>query len=171
VLCENCHRDEHLEHPDQTSLGLYLKLASSLIGERPYVSVTDLADDIKRRCVKLKIPVNVERINGAIAVVCGNRLTSPAQVEREQKYAHVPKDQRPISDAEAHEIIGLMGIEAIAATLAKTMPSHQARDPRTHLLMVQDQVAEFHASRRLTIRPKRVPMQERLKAIFAEQWE
>ncbi len=101
VLCENCHRDEHLEHPDQTSLGVYLKLASSLIGERPYVSVTDLADDMKRRCVNLKIPMDVARINGAIGVICGNRLTDKRQRAHEIQHAHIPEHDRPISHLEA----------------------------------------------------------------------
>lgn len=167
VLCENCHRDEHLEQPDQTSVGVYLRLASSLIGSRPYVSISDLADDMRCECLRLKMPLQIDRINDAIAIVCGNRLTSRAQAAHELKYAHIPVDSRPISHPEAREFIGLLGIGDVVDAVAKTMPSHRARDTRTHAQALAEQVAEFHASER---RPqeRRRPLRERLEAIFSE---
>lgn len=120
VLCENCHRDEHLANPDQTSLGIYLKVASALIEERPYSSVADLAADMKTRCVKLKIPQHTDRINAALNVVCGNRLRDEAH---EKKYAHIPVDERPISHQEAREFIGLLDIGNVVRAIAKPMPT------------------------------------------------
>ncbi len=121
VLCENCHRDEHLANPDQISLGLYLKVASSLIQVRPYSHVADLADDMKRRCVELKLPPNTQRINDAIATICGNRL-SFEQKKHEEKYAHIPEHDRPISRQEAREFLGLLGITNVVDAIAKPMP-------------------------------------------------
>lgn len=172
VLCENCHRDEHLEHPEQTSIGLYLKIVSGLLGRRAYSSVTDLADDMKRECVRLKVPIDVLRINDAIAVVCGNRLTSVRHARHQEQHAHIPEHDRPMSHAEAHEALALLGpLQALVQAGIKTMPSHQARDERTHTAMLAEQVAEYKASRRLALVPKRVPLTERLEAIFAERWE
>lgn len=169
VLCENCHRDEHLEHPEQTSLGLYLKIVSSLLSKRGYTSVTDLADDTKRQCITLKVPTDVPRINDAIAVVCGNRLTSVSHARHEEKHAHIPKYDRPLSHAEAREAIALLGIAGIAAMVAKTMPSHQARDSRTHSQILAEQVAAHHRERWQSERVRRTPFEERLDAIFADK--
>ena len=121
VLCENCHRDEHVERPDQTSLGLYLKVASSLIREHPYSRETDLADDMKRRCAELKLPLNIQRINDAISTICGNRMTKEQQ-QHEEKYAHIPERDRPVSRQEAREFLGLLGITNVVDAIAKPMP-------------------------------------------------
>lgn len=81
VLCAGCHRAEHLEHPEQTSFGVYLRLASEAVANDPFLLIADLAEDVKVACVKHKIPVIPERINSALAVVCGNRLRTPERPE------------------------------------------------------------------------------------------
>jgi hypothetical protein len=132
VLCVNCHRGEHLENPDQTSLGVYLKLASAAVRATPFASIADLSDDIKTQCAKLKIKVVPDRIHAAIAVVCGNRLkTQPPQNCEEIRAA----DFRPLTKDEARDFMcrlemhGL--IKSIQSTRSKIDIYAEIREPQT----------------------------------------
>lgn len=119
VLCVTCHRGEHLENPDRTSLGVYLKLASAAVQAEPFASIADIAEGIRIACAKLKIPARPERINSAIAVVVGNRLQTAPRVE-----VQAPRTEpRAVTPAEARELLfrlssalGQMPIRQVSAS-------------------------------------------------------
>lgn len=118
VLCDMCHRGEHLENPDQTSLGLYLKLASEAVSKNPWASIADLSEVIKLRCVELRIPLLPERIKSAISVVCGHRLA----VQPPQTFKEVGEIRgRPVTHEEARDFLCRLGMVGGL----KTMPTGQ----------------------------------------------
>lgn len=101
VLCVTCHRGDHLANPEQTSLGIYLRLASASLKIEPFASIADLAEAMRLACAKLKIPPTPGRINSALAVVCGNRLqTAPKEHQKPQK-----ADAMAVSKGDARELL------------------------------------------------------------------
>ncbi len=126
VLCENCHRGEHLENPDQTSLGVYLKLASEAVRANPFGSIADLSETVKQRCVDLKVPLLYERIQSAIGVVCGNRLKNSAPQTSQEAVASSSPD-RPLSHPEAREL--LMRLNTAGLDLSRLLRQMPAGKP------------------------------------------
>lgn len=117
VLCVMCHRGEHLENPDQTSLGIYLRIASAALKKEPFASVADLADMVKTACAKLKIPQVEGRINAAIEVMIGNRLQSPLKEHRPVK-----ADPMALSRGDARELMIRLGEKFPELLGAKSIP-------------------------------------------------
>jgi hypothetical protein len=129
VLCSTCHRGEHLENPEQTSLGIYLRLASAALKLEPFASIADLAEAVRQMCAKHKIQANPARINSALAVVCGNRLQS---APREQP-ATVKAEPRAVTKAEAQQLLirltakfGALNMRQIPASKPSTIDIYGA---------------------------------------------
>ena len=156
VLCFNCHRGEHLDRPEQTSLGVYLKLASEAVRKSPFDSIANLSESMKRRCVELQISVVADRVHAALAVVCGNRL----QTEPPRRQQQVNQG-RGLTKEEARELWCRLDI----AGLAKHLPSRDGSPEalRAHEQKVRRQADEFRGSAPRETR--RSPL-ERLAAIF-----
>jgi hypothetical protein len=123
VLCVMCHRGEHLENPDQTSLGIYLKIASAALKKEPFASIADLADMVKTACAKLKIPAPEGRINSALALIVGNRIQAPYPEYRPPQKA----DPMAIPRGDAREIL----IRLFAAMDAKLEIKQMPAPPRS----------------------------------------
>lgn len=123
VLCVLCHRGEHLRNPDQTSLGIYLKIASVALKHDPFASVADLADMVKTACAKLKIPAPEGRINSALALIIGNRLQAPPQ-----EFHPTPKaDPMAVSRGDAREILIRLFAKFDAPLVIKQMSASTPR--------------------------------------------
>ena len=133
VLCVTCHRGEHLANPDQTSLGVYLKLASVAVQAEPFASIADIAEAIRCACAEFKIPAKPERINSAIAVVIGNRLQTAPRVE-----VQTPRTEpRAVTPAEAREVLfrlsaafGQMSICQMSSSTPRSVIDIYAPPPR-----------------------------------------
>src|SRR5687768_12923038 len=52
VVCDDCHREVHIEQGEQGPLGVYLKLARVAIREAGFGSVADLNADVKALCAR-----------------------------------------------------------------------------------------------------------------------
>lgn len=170
VLCANCHRDEHLARPDQTSLGLYLKLASEAVKADPWATIADLSETVKLRCVALDIPLLPERIKSALAVVCG-RLHPPS-IPRERRQLDDLRsinENGPLTAEEARDVFCRLDLagSGVFRALIRTMPTpeNMPDDPRTHEAKVRRQAVEF-----LKNAPaKRPSTMSRLQAIFHDE--
>ena len=149
VLCETCHQGEHFAEPDQTSLGVYLRLASAAVQAHPFGDIGDLSEAIKTQCVALKIPVNVTRIADALSV-CGLRLKTRPPVRDVRDYGRlVPV--RPLTDQESRELVSRLSMlacgtpDGFAKGAIRAMPGLEktAAEQRAHEENLAEQVAKF----------------------------
>lgn len=123
VLCVMCHRSEHLQNPSQTSLGVYLKIASAALKKEPFATISDLADMVKTACARMKIPAPEGRINSALAVIVGNRLQDgPREPYQPQK-----ADPLPVSKGDARELLIRLFAKADAPLEIKQMSASTPR--------------------------------------------
>lgn len=122
VLCEGCHRGVTAQQMhDAPQSRVYLKLAAEVLKERPFLSLADLAYDVKDRCRLLHVPIDVVAIDKALSVLsASSRMTSPPA----QTVADVHErlaDTRPISHAEAQECLTRLGLAAAIKTMPRTV--------------------------------------------------
>lgn len=119
VLCESCHRGETVRQMhDQPQSRVYLKLASDVLAEHLFDSFSELAAEVKERCIQLRVPIDVAAIDKALSVLsASNRVvTLPARTADE---VHVRiTEGRPLSHAEAQECLTRLGL----SSLIKPMP-------------------------------------------------
>lgn len=166
VLCVMCHRGEHLGNPDQTSLGIYLRIASAALKKEPFASVADLSDMVKTACAKLKIPALDGRINAAIEVMIGNRLQSPLKEHRPVK-----ADPLALSAGDARELMirlrekfpELLGAKVIPE-VCLTESQQQAHEDRMAWQIKAEQQEQYQQERE---HERRESTQEAIKRIFA----
>lgn len=114
VLCPDCHRGHHLQHPAE-NIRLYLKIAGEVVRENPFAVSADMSEAFKVRCAKLHLPYDSEKIGHALSLVCG-RSSLP---ESPLKLVTRPADPMQISKADARELLHRLGL----ATLIKTVPT------------------------------------------------
>jgi hypothetical protein len=74
VLCDSCHRGEHLEVGDQGPLGIYLRLARVALRAEPFHSFADLSADVKALCARHRVPADPYRIERALGLLGCERL-------------------------------------------------------------------------------------------------
>jgi hypothetical protein len=108
VLCETCHRREHLDDPGQTSLGVYLQIASDAVRVDPLATIAELAETTKRLCLARGlggkvglVREQVDRIHSALAVVCGRLSSAPVDAAWEAPVS----EGGPLTHQESHEVL------------------------------------------------------------------
>ena len=149
VLCETCHQGAHFSQPDQTSLGVYIPLASAAVEANPFGDIGDLSEAIKLQCVALKIPLNYSRISDALSV-CGLRLRTRPPVREARDYGRfVPV--RPLTDQESRELVSRLSIlacgtpDGFSRVAIRAMPGLEktAAEQRAHEEKLAEQIAKF----------------------------
>ena len=73
VVCFRCHNQHHQDEADGTGLGVYLKLASTVLERDPFARIADLSEDLKRLCVEKHIAIDAPKVHKAISMVTANR--------------------------------------------------------------------------------------------------
>lgn len=168
VLCANCHEDEHLEQLEQSPDRIYLKLASEALNHRAYASIGDLSEDVKLRCVALKIPYDGPKIHRALQLLTGTRLTRKEPAIRADGTVPTPQ---PFSVAEAREFLCRFGLRNDMGRLCKSMPTFEKTpaEQRAHEERLVAQVAfvdrQRYRERREIARKK--TFEEHLEEIFS----
>lgn len=148
VLCESCHKGEHLESPDQTGLGVFIKIASDVISADPFADIADLSEIIKRQCVSLRIPFTAERIHSALAV-CGLRLRQRPTLVRTD--ADDPRFARGLTHQESVELLSRLGFAAgetpqsFGRIMIQAMPATEktGEEQQAHERRIEEQIAKF----------------------------
>lgn len=169
VLCSSCHEDEHLEQLEQSPDRIYLKLATEALNRHAYSSIGELSEDVKVRCAALKIPYDGPKINRALSLLTGSRLTR----KKPEVQADSRPDSLPFTAAEAHEFLCRIGLRNNMARLCKTMPEVglSPAGQLAHEERLRGQVAdvdrELYQQRRQMARKQSI--EERLEAIFSER--
>jgi len=103
VLCFTCHNGHHREEAASTPGSIYVRLVSDVVTATPFAQIADIADDVKRLCVKHQILVDAPAIDRAISLVCATRLK-----DGQKPYQSPVEPQtfdEPLSHAQAVEIM------------------------------------------------------------------
>lgn len=125
VVCFVCHNEHHREEAAKSdSLGIYLKIVSSVLSEHQWATVADLSDAVKSLCATRKIPVDPPKIAKAISLVCATRLKDgdkPFKSAVEVDYDD-PIDDRPFTHAQAVEFLARLGSPRVSHWGVKSIP-------------------------------------------------
>lgn len=103
VLCFSCHRGHHRAEIEATPDGIYLRLVSEIIKHNPLAPIADIADDVRRLCVKFRIPQDIPAIDRAIAMICSTRTMDRAQRPYESVVDKPLTDETPLTHAQCVE--------------------------------------------------------------------
>jgi len=114
VLCPDCHRAHHLEHPTK-NIRLYLKIAREVVAANPWAEFADMSEAFKVCCAKLHIPYDSDKIGAALSLICGKSLAP----EPKRRPSERPPDPWEISKHEARELLTRLGLD----DFIKTMPT------------------------------------------------
>jgi hypothetical protein len=132
VLCPDCHRGHHLEHPAE-NIKLYLKIAHEVVAANPFAGTADMAEAFKVCCAKLHIPYNSLKVASALSLVCGKSVVPERTVRRDGR----PVDPLEISKNEARELLTRLGMDVLIKTIPSTPGS---REIDIYALVERDQV-------------------------------
>lgn len=127
VLCFTCHNGEHIRLAEDTSLGLYLKIAGEALRLHPFTRIADLSEDVKLLCAKYKIPNKPELIAKAIRLVCYSRENIRNHGQTKPYVSVVEEQNDRLSHAQSVEFLQRLGIAEIADRVVRRMP--EARVP------------------------------------------
>ncbi len=120
VLCFGCHNEHHRVEAEHSPLGIYLKIATEVVNDNTYQTVSDISDRVKSLCAQLKIPVKPALIAKAISLRCALR-----QWEGDKPYQSIvdAKPDGPLTHGQAVEFLArLTGVPRIPDGLSKRMP-------------------------------------------------
>lgn len=108
VLCASCHGDHHADEGKPQTVGIYLRLITSVLSTETIESVADLADALKLRCVRERIPYDADRIDRAIQIAAagGKRVGFQARATKLPTIADLYRS--PVSAEEAREFLRLL---------------------------------------------------------------
>lgn len=140
VVCRGCHVGHH--HTEtQVAVGLYAKVISEVIHDMPTAELSDVLEEAKQRCAKLKIPYHYERFQAAAARVT-HRIAFRPPARHRELYEYAEHDE-PISKAEAAGIMAKFGLAGMMKHMpeVKPLPPRQ-RDKFKALQIVLDAIAE-----------------------------
>lgn len=193
VLCDDCHREHHIEAAQDTTLGRYLKLARVALRERAAGTIADLNADVKALCAQYKIPADPRLIEKALSLLIGDLVRERRQ-ERAEPESPLAPDADPCS-CEACVTAGVSTrrqrrdwhtgellhgddlrrwwaahdayydlVERVGDRLIKAWPG-PVRTPAEHERILSEQLREHHKAAYLEER-KRKPIDVRLAEIF-----
>jgi hypothetical protein len=155
VLCLDCHEQTHLAAlQDSAQPRLYLKLARDVLRADPFASIADLSDEVKRACAHHGIDYDGPSLHRALGLLTGTRLRPVAPAPPQTL-----EDLRPISAADAREILARLDLQSAV----KTIPAIDQATQAAHEARVRAQAQEV-IYRTSHIRPS---LAARLEAIFA----
>ncbi len=107
VVCGDCHQQTHIAEMEESDGKVYLKIARQALNDDPFARISDLAEDVKTRCAKLKIRYEAHQVDKALGLLCGasTRGTPPPQTRVEVE----AEQGRDLSPAEAREFLARFG--------------------------------------------------------------
>lgn len=123
VVCRGCHLGHHFNET-QESIGIYVRVLSSVIHECPDAEFADVVETAKQRCAASKIHLNHDKFNAAVARV-NNRISFRPPEHKRELY-EVSKEGEPLTKAEAAGILNRLGL----AVAMKHMPEVKIRTVR-----------------------------------------
>lgn len=167
ALCANCHEDEHIEQLEQSPDRIYLKLASEALNKRAYASIGDLSEDVKLRCVALKIKYDAPKIHRALELITGTRIQ---RVEAPIRRDGTTPSPLTLSRQEAHEWLCRIGLRKGLGRLCKSMPTvnKSPTEQRAHEERVQAQ-SKVEQKEQYQREHRRESTREALERIFSER--
>jgi len=167
VLCADCHEREHIQNPQTSHERLYLKIASEVLRASPFSEISDLLEDVKRLCAQRKIRYDGQGFERAMQLIIGTRI------KRQPNKMHLamrqqPPDPRAIDASEAHEIFARLGLGSMIKTMPDVEPTPD--EQAAHESKIREQVQQFKRQDRAQELRRRVPLRQRLEAIFAGEF-
>lgn len=123
VLCEDCHSQHHIADMHNADTGrVYLRLASEALRDDAWATLSDLADDVKRRCIALHIvPYDTAAIDRALALLSASGRVKTSPPSRAQVIADM-REGRPLTHAESREFLARL-FAGGGRPIIKTIPS------------------------------------------------
>lgn len=141
VLCRGCHLGEHANEAG-TGLGIYVKVISDVLKEKPFEMYAELVESVKVRCAKLGLPYLDGQVQRAIALIGSKRFE--AQVpRRSQELVQQGAPHEPLTRAEAAGILASLGAQRIVRSIPEVerITQHEA-DKRIAAKMVVAEIIE-----------------------------
>lgn len=155
VLCRGCHLGHHVAEIHE-QLALYMRVISDAMQAADHESVSDLVEDVKRRCARARIPYTEGQIQAALSRL-GKRLDVEIPVRVPKKYAELldaGRGNQPLTHAEACGLIAKFQAQG----LMKPMPTVKRMTQR-------------EADRRIVLRQMAALMLEQVAACEAAEAE
>jgi hypothetical protein len=150
VLCRGCHLGEHvLQLQDQ--IALYARIISAALEAGAFTSIADLAEDVKRRCARARIPYSEGQVHAAMSRL-GKRLEVDIPVAVPKKYADLldaGTGEQPLTHAEACGLLAKLGAVAKPMPTVKAMTQREADAriaARQIAALILDQVQQCEAA-------------------------
>lgn len=123
VVCRGCHLGHH-HNETQTGIGIYTRVLSDAIRDMPADEFSDVVEEAKQRCARLKIPYHHERFQAAVSRVNSRIAFRPP--ERNRELYQVAEEGQPLSRAEAAGLLAKHGL----SVMMKHMPEVKPRTVR-----------------------------------------
>jgi hypothetical protein len=101
---------------------VYLALASAALRANPFADLGELAEDVKRRCVTLKMSYTAHQIDKAIGLLSGTDRLRTRPIPKTQTEVQAAQG-RPLNDREARETLKRLGLDALIRRMPQTPPS------------------------------------------------
>lgn len=171
VLCANCHEGHHLEETAKSDLGIYIRIASEVVREKPLDSIAELSESTKILCAKYRVPYDGAHIHRALELVTGRRFTRPTP-----KFKADGTEPSPTAwtAQEAHEFLCRVAC-ALGGPLKllKDMPTvdQSPAEREEHERRLRQQIGHEQRLQYLADRygQKREPIQKQLDRIFEKR--
>jgi hypothetical protein len=107
VVCRGCHVGHHYNET-QAGIGVYAKVLSEAIHDMPDAEFTDVVEEAKLRCARLKIPYHHEHFQAAVSRVNSRIAFRPP--ERSRELYVVTEPGKPLTKAEAAACLSQYGL-------------------------------------------------------------
>jgi hypothetical protein len=147
VLCQRCHGDLHHGfipgRPDDDGTGLYMALAYDVVLSREPTSVADLSDEVKRRCIALKIRFNPAILNIAVNQVLLDKKRGALKPPPAIPAIVLPDLDPPPSRTEAAAILKNFGVKRIRRIMPVRLVTQHELDRLRAMAIIE---AEAQAS-------------------------
>ena len=165
ALCLLCHEGETLRATAESANGVYLKLASQALRDHAYASIAELSEVVKQLCAKHRIDYDGGQIHRALELVTGTRFKPSS---RARDVMEPSPDPAIITAAEAHEILARLGCLGLPSAILKSIPvvGQTPEQEEAHEAKVREQARMMTA---VLPQPRRIPVRQRLEAIFTKQ--
>lgn len=119
VVCRGCHLGHHYNET-QEGIGVYSKVLSDVIRRLPDAEFTDVVEEAKRECARLKIKLNPDRFNAAVSRVNSRIGFRPPAAKRE--LFEESESGQPLTKAEAAGLVAKFGLTVAMKHIPEVQP-------------------------------------------------
>lgn len=164
ALCADCHETHHRVELEQSSIGVYVKLARQALRDQPFASIAELSAATKDLCAKHKVQYDRHEVDRALGLLTGTRIKRI--VKPHWRTPDAVPDPVHVTAQDAHEVIMRLR-SRIALETVPMLGSFVKVDDAAHEATVRAQAKSLLS---LPTRRRRIPVRERLEAIFANDY-